>query len=229
LTAWDPGPEEAEALRTRMVDRLVGSGVVTTPEVEQVLRLVPRHLFLSGVPLADAYRDEAVLVKRAAGGSPISSASQPTMVASMLEALDVRPGQRVLEIGTGTGYNAGLLAELAGPHGRVVSVELEGDLAGRAAETIARAVAHPVEVVAGDGALGYPPAAPYQRVVVTAGASRVLPTWEEQLAEGGRLVVPIVDAAGVGSVVVFDKVGGRLVAGADIPCAFLPLRYAPGA
>jgi protein-L-isoaspartate(D-aspartate) O-methyltransferase len=141
----------------------------------------------------------------------------------MLESLAVAPGQRVLEIGTGTGYNAALLAVLVGAGGRVVTVELEADLAARAA----RGVTPDVEVVAGDGRLGYPPAAPYDRIVVTAGAGRVLPAWEEQLADGGRLVVPIVDAGGVGSVVVFDKVEGQLIAGADIPCAFLPLRYLP--
>ncbi len=231
--AGEGDPGHPDALRSRMVDRMVDAGVVTTAAVERAMRTVPRHLFLSGVPLADAYRDEAVLVKRTADGSPISSASQPTMVASMLEALAVGPGHRVLEIGTGTGYNAALLAVLAGAGGRVVSVELEEDLARRAAGAIAGALAGAggahVEVVAGDGRLGYPAGAPYDRVVVTAGASGVLPPWSEQLADSGRLLVPIVDAGGVGSVMGFDKVAGRLVATADIPCAFLPLRHPPGA
>jgi protein-L-isoaspartate(D-aspartate) O-methyltransferase len=207
-----------------MVSRLKAAGVVTSPAVEEAMATVPRHLFLAGESVGDAYRDEAVLVKYGADGAPISSASQPTMVASMLEALDVRPGHRVLEIGTGTGYNAALLALLTGEAGRVMSVELEEDLARRAQRAINAAIGPRVEVVIADGRMGYPAAAPFDRVVVTAGAGAVARAWAEQLAEGGRLLVPLVDARGVGAVIAYDKCGGRLVAGVRIPCSFLPLR-----
>ena len=121
--------EDAAARRSAMVDRLRRSRVVQTEPVERALRAVPRHTFLPQMPLKVAYADHAVPVKHGGGGAAISSASQPTMVASMLEDLEVAQGHRVLEVGTGTGYNAALLSVLVGATGRVVSVELEDDLA----------------------------------------------------------------------------------------------------
>jgi protein-L-isoaspartate(D-aspartate) O-methyltransferase len=215
--------DDPAARRAAMVDRLRRSRVVRTERVERALRAVPRHVFLADMPLKVAYADHAVPVKRS-GGSAISSASQPTMVALMLEDLEVTDGHRVLEVGTGTGYNAALLALLVGPTGRVVSVELEEDLARSAEHHLEEAGAVGVEVVSGDGALGHPPGAPYDRVIVTAGAPFVQAEWADQLVEGGRLVVPIVDEHGVGSVVVFDKVGGHLRRGRETPCGFVLLR-----
>ncbi len=220
--------DDPVARRTAMVERLRRSGVVRTEPVERALRAVPRHLFLSQFPVKVAYADHAVPVKRSGGGSAISSASQPTMVASMLEDLAVEEGHHVLEVGTGTGYNAALLAILVGAAGRVVSVELEDDLAHSAERHLAEARVSGVEVVRGDGALGHAAGAPYDRVIVTAGARSVQEPWSEQLVAGGRLVVPIVDGHGVGSVVVFDKVDGRLVRGQETPCGFVLLRHADG-
>jgi protein-L-isoaspartate(D-aspartate) O-methyltransferase len=219
--------EEDELLRAQMVDGLGERGALTDVRVEQALRAVPRHRFLPGVALAEAYADHAVVVKRAGGGTPLSSASQPAMVAAMLEALQVGPGHRVLEVGAGTGYNAALLAALVVPGGEVVTVELEADLADRAAAALAETGVERVQVVRGDGAEGYPPGAPYDRVIVTAGAAAVSTAWPEQLVDGGRLVVPVVGADGVGSVLVLDKVGPELVRRSEIPCGFLPMRARP--
>ncbi|MGH8882231.1 MAG: rRNA adenine N-6-methyltransferase family protein, partial [Stackebrandtia sp.] len=91
-------------------------------------RTVSRHLFLPGVDLRTAYAHQVVVTKRADDGSALSSASHPNLVVAMLEQLDVRPGQRVLEIGTATGINAALLAELVGPTGKVVTIEIDDDL-----------------------------------------------------------------------------------------------------
>ncbi len=209
-----------------MVDALRTAGTVTTDRVEHALRLVPRHLFLPDVDVAVAYLDTAVLFKRSLDGTPISSASQPTMVAAMLELLDVRSGHRVLEVGTGTGYNAALLAVLVGHEGSVVTVELEDDLAANAARVLAAMGAGGVEVVCGDGAAGHPPGAPYDRVIVTAGASDPSGAWTQQLAEGGRVVAPVVGDDGVGSVVVLDEVDGDVVRRPAIPCGFLLMRSA---
>ena len=219
--------EDAAALRAQMVDGLKERGALADVRVEEALRSVPRHRFLPGVELADAYADRAVVVKRAASGTPLSSASQPAMVAAMLEALRVSQGQRVLEVGAGTGYNAALLGTLVRPGGDVVTVELEADLAERAAAALDDTGAERVQVVRGDGADGFPAGAPYDRVIVTAGAAAVSTAWAEQLVDGGRLVVPVVDADGVGSVLVLDKVGPELVRRGEIPCGFLPLRAAP--
>ena len=191
------------------------------------MKQVPRHRFVSHVDLATAYADRAVMVKHAHDGTAISSSSQPTMVAMMLEHLQIVPGHRVLEIGTGTGYNAALLSVLVGEHGSVVSVELEPDLAEQARRLIGEVVSYPVEVVVGDGQDGYPRRAPYDRIVVTAGASEVAEAWRQQLATGGRLVVPIVGRRGAGSVMVFDVVNGNLVRRAAIPCGFVPMRHVP--
>lgn len=208
----------------RMVTQLKDSGAVTTETVERALREVPRHLFVPEVDVNSAYVDDAVVVKRADDGSAISSASQPTIVAMMLEQLQVSHGNRVLEIGTGSGYNAALLSILVGPEGYVVSVELEPDLAARATRILAEVGAERVEVVTGDGRNGYPPRSPYDRVIITTGAREVVEPWKEQLADGGRLVVPIVDEKGVGSIVVFDKVDGEFLFRHQMPCGFLPMR-----
>lgn len=111
-TPTGPGPEQ---LRDQLADHIRDRGTFTSARVETAFRTVPRHLFLPGVDLRDAYAPKAVTTKYAADGSAISSASSPNLVAGMLEQLDIQPGHRVLEIGAGTGYNAALMAELTGP------------------------------------------------------------------------------------------------------------------
>lgn len=216
----------ADHLRRQMVARLKDAGTLVSPAVEQAMAQVPRHAFVPLVDCRSAYLDQAVLVKHAADGSPVSSASQPTIVAIMLEQLSVQPGSRVLEVGTGTGYNAALLALLVGDGGHVVSVELEPDLANRAIKTLAQLGEHRVEVVVGDGRLGYSPRAPYDRVIVTAGARNVADSWTDQLASEGRLVVPIVDEHGLGSIVVVEKHDDQMSRRAGVCCGFLPIRDA---
>jgi protein-L-isoaspartate(D-aspartate) O-methyltransferase len=218
---------EATHRRAHMVARLRESGSLVTPAVEQAMLQVPRHRF---VPQSDghaAYRDEALMVKHTVSGVPISSLSQPTIVATMLERLQVAPGHRVLEVGTGTGYNAALLSVLVGEGGHVASIELEPDLAERAATTLARTGFGRVDVLIGDGRDGYATAAPFDRIIVTTGAGSVAASWTAQLASDGRLVVPLVDSRGVGLVVVFEDIDGELVPRPDAPCGFIPIRHAP--
>jgi protein-L-isoaspartate(D-aspartate) O-methyltransferase len=128
---------------------------------------------------------------RDADGIAVSSASAPSAVARMLDQLDVRPGNRVLEIGAGTGYNAALLAHLAGPNGTVTTVEIDEDVAEGARRGLAVTGYPDVSVICGDGEFGYPGHAPYDRIIVTAGAWDMPPAWHEQLALGGLLVVPL--------------------------------------
>ncbi len=210
--------------RNALVDRLTDAGIITRPELAHAFRIVPRHAFLAGRSVATAYADRAVVIKYDDAGRPISSASQPSMMAEMLEQLSVQPGDRVLEIGTGSGYNAALLAELVGGTGSVVTVEIEQDLATDARRALDAAGYERVTVVVGDGAEGYAPGAPYDAIIVTAGVPDVPEAWTAQLAEGGRLVVPLVHSSGIGSTVRFVKEDGQLLRGSERPCAFLALR-----
>jgi protein-L-isoaspartate(D-aspartate) O-methyltransferase len=173
-----------------MVAGLLAGGRIVSAPVEQAFRAVPRHLFLPELPPDQAYRDEAVATKWA-DGVAISSASQPSMMAIMLEQLDLRPGHRVLEVGAGTGYNAALMARLVGPTGRVVAVDIDADLVSGAARNLAAAGFDEVAVATRDGALGYPEFAPYDRIVLTVGSWDIQPAWWRQLAPGGRLLLPL--------------------------------------
>ena len=189
----------ADRARARLVDGLRGGvlreaaeqgGHPTHRRIEDAFRAVPRHLFLPGVPLARAYADEAVPVQ-SVDGVTTSSASQPSMMAIMLDQLDLRPGHRVLEIGAGTGYNAALMARLVGPAGRVVAVDIDPELVDGAARHLAEAGVEGVALQCGDGALGHAPEAPYDRIVLTVGSGDVRPEWVAQLAPGGRLLLPL--------------------------------------
>jgi len=217
-----PGP-----LHRRLVDQLLDADHIQTTRVEAAMRAVPRHLFLPGVPVEDCYLDQLVVTKRDADGASLSSASQPSIVAMMLEQLDVRPGQHILEIGAGTGYNAALLRELAGPHGQVTTLDIDPETAHRARTALAATGYDDVRVVVGDGALGEPARAPYDRIIVTAGAWDLPPAWWNQLVDGGRLVVPL-RWRGQTRSIAFDRQQGRMVSRSIELCGFIPMR-GPGA
>ncbi len=221
----DPVVVSYSESRGVLVHQLKAAGAIRSAAVERAFVLVPRHAFLPDAATA-GYADRAIVVKRDSGGQPVSSASQPTMMAHMLEQLRVVAGNAVLEVGTGTGYNAALLAELVGGRGRVVSVEVDADLADQAARRLDRLGFGRVAVVVADGRDGFAAGAPYDRIIVTAGATVLAGAWRSQLAEGGRLVVPVVDADGIGVSVSFGKVGGELVRQDEQPCGFLLLRDA---
>jgi methyltransferase of FxLD system len=214
----------AEALRAQLVDRLRTSGVLTDPAVEHAMRTVPRHLFLPGSTLEDAYTDMAVPT-RFADGVAISSASQPAIVAAMLQQLHVAPGMRVLEIGAGTGYNAALLAALVGPRGSVTTLDIDDEIVAEAREHLAAAGYQRVEAVTVDGASGWPASAPYDRVMLTVGAWDIAPAWYDQLAEEGLLELPLWLGGGDASVA-FRKQEGALYSESLLPCGFMRLRGA---
>jgi protein-L-isoaspartate(D-aspartate) O-methyltransferase len=148
------------------------------------------------------------------------------MVALTLDQLDIGASARVLEVGTGTGYSAALLAALTGSSGLVVTIEIDETLAARAEEALRQWASTPVRVIFGDGRLGHPEYAPYDRIVVTAGVPAIAPAWSDQLTDGGCLVVPVVDHRGAGSLLTLRKIGGDLVQRAARPCRFVRLRSA---
>jgi protein-L-isoaspartate O-methyltransferase len=144
-------------------------------------------------------------------------------MAAMLERLDVRPGQRVLEIGAGTGYNAALLKELVGAAGRVVSVELDPVVA-REARAALRRSGHRVRVVVGDGRNGWAESAPTDRIVATASADEVPQAWLDQLVEGGLVELPLRLPSAIQVIPTFQRRGAELRSVAVVAGGFMPLR-----
>ncbi|MBX6750436.1 MAG: methyltransferase, FxLD system [Micromonosporaceae bacterium] len=179
----------AEDLRDQMVDRILGSQHLA-PRVEAALRRVERHRYVPDASLADAYDEKAIITHTFPDGTHLSCASGPTIVAGMLNALDVQPGHRVLEIGAGTGYNAALLATLASG-GEVTTIDINADVAAAARRNLDATGFPDVRVITRDGAEGAAEHGPYDRIIVTVGAWDIPPAWWEQLVPGGRLVVPL--------------------------------------
>ncbi|HWR98571.1 MAG TPA: protein-L-isoaspartate(D-aspartate) O-methyltransferase [Candidatus Methanoperedens sp.] len=174
--------ERYAALRAQMVDRQIAGRDVRDPRVLAALRAVPRHRFVPADWLAEAYEDHPLPIGE---GQTIS---QPYIVALMSELLVLRGGERVLEVGTGSGYQAAVLAELAG---EVYSIEILEPLARQAAATLAGLGYTRVQVRAGDGYLGWPEAAPFDAIIVTAAPDHVPQPLVDQLKVGGRLVIPV--------------------------------------
>lgn len=213
---------QPEVLHARLVDQLRAEHHVRTPGVEAALRAVPRHLFLPEVPIQNCYVNEQVVTKRDAEGTALSSASQPGIVAMMLEQLEVAPDHRVLEIGAGTGYNA-LLRTLAGTAGQVTTIDIDPDVAEEARARLAATGFTDVRVVTGDGAVGYITRAPFDRIIVTAGAWDLPPAWSQQVAAGGRLVVPL-RWRGLTRSVAFHHHDGTFISRSMKMCGFIPMR-----
>lgn len=182
-------------------------------DVLEAMRKVPREQFIGRHLSPLAYADRALAIDC---GQTIS---QPYMVALMTEALDVVGDARVLEVGTGSGYQTAVLAELAG---RVISIERHAPLSHRAGETLARLGYENVELLVGDGTLGWPAEAPYDRIIVTAAGETCPPALIEQLGEGGVLVIPL---GGRDSQVLHRLVkrGGQIIHDDLVACRFVPL------
>ncbi|HEV2106899.1 MAG TPA: methyltransferase, FxLD system [Thermomicrobiales bacterium] len=211
-----------------LVDQLVEDGMIRSAALEVAFRTVPRHLFLPGEPLDRVYHDKPIVTKRREDGVPISSSSQPAAMAIMLEQLDVRPGHRILEIGAGTGYNAALLARLAGSDGLVVSIDIDEDIIANATEHLAAAAVPEsgrVELIQADGGHGWPAGRPYDRIILTVGAWDIAPAWVDQLAPTGRLLIPLW-LRGAQRTVAFERDGDHLKSVSVSNCAFMRLRGA---
>lgn len=186
LTTNDPAE-----LREALVNRLVESGHLRTPEVIAAFRDTERHKFLPGVDAQTAYKEDAVPIKHDDTGEMISCISAPSIVATQLEQLGAEPGHKILEAGAATGYNAALLGQLVAPGGHVWTVDVDQDLVDGAAKNVAQAGASNVTVVLADGAAGLPQFAPFDRIQFTVGAGDVPVGILDQLAPGGRLVLPM--------------------------------------
>lgn len=215
---------DAERLRNALVDQLRADGHARTPAVETALRTVPRHVFVPDASLEDAYANAPVHIKYDTDGTSISCASQPGVVALMLDQLDAQPGERILELGAGTGYNAGLLAHLVGERGHVTTLDVDDDLVAGARAHLAAAGITNVQAVTRDGALGYAERAPYDRIIATVGAHGVPHAWLQQLAPGGRLLVPQRLKGTVSRSIAYEQRDGRWVSLGSEMNTFMPLR-----
>lgn len=213
-----------EALRAAMIEKVRKAGHAQRGEVERVLYDTPRHEFVPEADLAVAYDPwQAVVTHRFEDGRSLSCASAPWLVAAMLDQLHVQPGNRILEIGAGTGYNACLLAQLTGRADLVTTIDIDPDVTAQAKRALAATGYGDVHVVTGDGGLGYPDHAPYDRMIATVSPWDIPAAWWKQLAPGGRLVAPL-RWRGQGRSVAFTYTDGRLVSDSLHLCGFVYLR-----
>ncbi|HEV2654947.1 MAG TPA: methyltransferase, FxLD system [Ktedonobacteraceae bacterium] len=219
-----PENREVGALHQGLVDQLKSNGYLSSASVEAAFRAVPRHLFLPDVALEEVYRDQAIVTK-SLHGQFVSSSSQPAIMAIMLEQLQLQPGQRVLEIGAGTGYNAALMAHIVGEAGQVVTIDIDEDIVEGARTHLAAAGFERVHVVCTDGGLGYPEAAPYDRVILTVNAADITPSWRAQLKPDGRLLLPLL-LRGPQASIAFAPVGDHMESLSVNACGFMGLRGA---
>jgi protein-L-isoaspartate(D-aspartate) O-methyltransferase len=217
--------DELARLRERLAARVISAHKIRSDLVAAALRAVPRHLFLPDLPPEQAYRDDAIVIKRDAEGLALSSSSQPAIMAIMLDQLDLAPGQRVLEIGAGTGYNAALMRHIVGPSGQVVSVDIDSDLTDTARAHLASAGYPDVIVVCADGAEGCAAHAPYDRVIATVGVSDLAQAWLDQVTPGARIVVPL-NVRGTQLSVAFERSDGHWASQSLAPCGFIRMRGA---
>jgi len=180
-TVTDEEARFAEPRRAMVVEQLARRGI-RDPRVLAAMGTVPRHRFVDPALADDAYDDRPLAIGH---GQTIS---QPYMVARATELAAPRPTDRALEVGAGSGYQAAVLAELAA---QVFAIEIVPPLAARAAQALAGAGYHNVTVDSFDGSGGWPEHAPYDVIIVSAGAPRIPPLLVSELAEGGRLVIPV--------------------------------------
>ncbi len=202
-----------KAERERMIEHQIAGRGIKNKDVLEAMRSVPRHLLLPKSDWDYAYGDFPV---RIGSGQTIS---QPFIVALMTELLDVRPADRVLDVGTGSGYQAAILAELAS---EVHSIERYPDLADSASKKLASLGYTNIHVHTGDGTLGYPPAAPYDRIIVTAASPSIPEALLSQLANEGRLVIPV-GSRHLQHLEVWNRKGDDFRHESSIPVVFVPL------
>ncbi|MGJ3240744.1 MAG: rRNA adenine N-6-methyltransferase family protein [Anaerolineae bacterium] len=210
-----------QRLWQEMLTSMRRDGVLITPDVEAAFYAVPRHLFLPDVDLETVYSNQAIGLKKDAGGLLTSSSSQPSMMAIMLNQLNLKSGDNVLEIGTATGYNAAIMQHIVGNTGTVTTVEIDKALANQAIENLQRAHASRVTVVHGDGAQGYAPRAAYDHIVSTVGVWDIPSNWLNQLKPQGSVVAPIV-IDGIQVSATFRPLSdGSYLSTHNRPCAFV--------
>lgn len=197
-----------------LAERIRASTQIDDARIVAAFAAVPRHEFLSEAQRPIAYEDRAVPLDEG------QTVSQPSMIAIMLGELDCQPQHRALEVGAGSGYAAAVLGQLVS---EVFAIELRPALAERARANVSRAGASNVHVLQGDGRLGLPAQAPFDRILVSAAPSEVPDALVAQLARGGRLAIPVGDEHGQTLVVGEKTQHGQMIWRRTVPCIFVPL------
>ncbi|HMI55097.1 MAG TPA: protein-L-isoaspartate(D-aspartate) O-methyltransferase [Gemmatimonadaceae bacterium] len=218
VTAQNPATvSDSFALeRNTMVDQQIRAREITAPAVLNAMRKVPRHRFVPAQVRHLAYDDHPLPI-----GSE-QTISQPYIVGYMTEAADISPGDKVLEIGTGSGYQAAILGEVAR---EVYTIEIIPELAATASKTLADLGYTNVHAKAGNGYLGWPEHAPFDAILVTAAPDQVPQALVDQLALGGRMVVPVGDI--VQDMMIIEKTRNGVVKRRTIPVRFVPMTGKP--
>lgn len=205
---------ESQTARDNMVRSQLESRGIRSPAVLDAMRSVPRHRFVSGLSIERSYSDHALPT---ADGQTIS---QPYIVARMTELLDVKPGMKVLEVGTGSGYQTAILDHMGA---EIVTIERSPELHEFARATLAEVCPMaPIRLLLNDGTLGYPNDAPYDRILVTAAAPRTPKAYKSQLADPGRLIIPLGDRH-TQTLNIIDRQDNHFITTHDIDCRFVPL------
>jgi protein-L-isoaspartate(D-aspartate) O-methyltransferase len=202
-----------ESERHAMIETQLRRRGIRDEKVLEAMFAVPRHEFVKAAHIDAAYEDRPLPI------GETETISQPYMVAAMTAAARVEPGEKVLEVGTGSGYQAAILAHLGA---RVYSIERNALLAEEARSRLARLGYKDIEVLSGDGSEGNLAAAPYHAIIVTAGSPQAPPALLDQLADGGRLVIPVGGRERQDLQLIF-KHGGQIVTQLLDPCQFVPL------
>jgi len=204
---------EFEVRACQMVETQLRDRGIRDERVLEAMRLVPRHEFVPERLVGAAYDDRPLPIGER------ETISQPYMVAAITQAASVSPGDKALEIGAGSGYQAAILAHLGA---KVYAVEINRRLAEEAGERLKRLGYANIEVIAGDGSEGLPAYAPYDLIIVSAGTPAVSPLLLNQLAEGGRLLAPVGDLNHQDLLLISEQ-GGKIATHRLDPCQFVPL------
>ncbi|MFF9128368.1 methyltransferase, FxLD system [Streptomyces sp. NPDC014889] len=211
-------------LRESLAQRLVDSGHLRSQTTIDAFRTTDRHAFLPGVDLEAAYKEDAVPIKHDEHGEMISCISAPSIVATQLEQLGAQPGHKVLEAGAATGYNAALLGKIVSPGGQVWTLDVDQDLVASASKKLAQAGVDNATATLADGAAGLPEHSPYDRIIFTVGAGDVPVKILDQLAPGGRLVLPMRIRGSISRSFAFERDGQTWKSVSCEMATFIPLR-----
>jgi len=200
--------------KSMLIANLISEGYLKTDKVVKAFRDVPREMFVNESDTTHAYSDYPLDI---GCGQTISA---PHMVAMITELLRLRPKDKVLEIGAGSGYQAAILSRLAGS---VYAIELEPGLAALSKNNLTKAGIDSVHVIAGDGSKGLPQAAPFDRIVVSCATPEIFPAWKSQLADGGILIAPV-GGFFRQELIVLKRSGGAFAEESHGDVMFVPLR-----